>query len=399
MTRRLHPGQPRPPVPGARRRARRHRRREPHHHARSVRRRRLLRAVSHRRPRDRRHRPRTSPGRRASRTSRAAKSTCGDRAATTRASTRLNASLAKAGKPPVKVVAADEQLEDEDLLEMVNAGLMPATIVDDYLATFWAQVFDQHHRPRRDLPSTTTAGSPGRVPQGQPAAQGGGRRFARQPRQGDACGQRGPAALSQEHRLREERGVRRRNGASSERSSSCSRSTASSTTSPWLLLAAQGYQESQLDQTTEQRAGAVGVMQIKPADGRRRDRQHRRVETSAENNIHAGVKYLRFIIDQYFKDEPMDGVNKGLFAIASYNAGPARIAQLRAKATRAGLDPNVWFRNVEVVAAARDRARDGAVRRQHLQVLRELQADCWRDGTARRADAGRFEDRPQAPVT
>jgi membrane-bound lytic murein transglycosylase MltF len=72
-----------------------------------------------------------------------------------------------------------------------------------------------------------------------------------------------------------------------------------------------------------------------------------------EPNIHAGVKYIRFVIDQYYKDEPMDRLNKGLFAFASYNAGPARIRQLRAEAKRTGLDPNVWFNNVERVASAR----------------------------------------------
>ena len=47
----------------------------------------------------------------------------------------------------------------------------------------------------------------------------------------------------------------------------------------------------------------------------------------------------------------MDSLNKGLFAFASYNAGPARIRQLREKAAARGLDPNKWFNNVEVIAA------------------------------------------------
>jgi membrane-bound lytic murein transglycosylase MltF len=63
------------------------------------------------------------------------------------------------------------------------------------------------------------------------------------------------------------------------------------------------------------------------------------------------MKYLRFIIDRYYKDEPMDDVNKLLFAFASYNAGPARVKRLRTKGAAMGLDPNVWFRNVEIVAA------------------------------------------------
>ena len=72
-----------------------------------------------------------------------------------------------------------------------------------------------------------------------------------------------------------------------------------------------------------------------------------------EPNIHAGVKYIRVLIDKYLADEPMDDVNRILFAFASYNAGPGRIRQLRREAARRGLDPNVWFGNVEQVVSAR----------------------------------------------
>jgi membrane-bound lytic murein transglycosylase MltF len=117
---------------------------------------------------------------------------------------------------------------------------------------------------------------------------------------------------------------------------------------PWLLVAAQGYQESQLDQDKRSAAGAIGIMQIKPdtaAGVGIRDIEN------AENNIHAAVKYMRFILDRYFKDAPMDKLNKGLFAFAAYNAGPARVAGLRSRADELGLSPNIWFNNVEIVAA------------------------------------------------
>jgi membrane-bound lytic murein transglycosylase MltF len=119
---------------------------------------------------------------------------------------------------------------------------------------------------------------------------------------------------------------------------------------PWLLIAAQAFQESGIDQTKRSPAGAVGVMQIKPTTAEGKPIGIHGVEASAERNIHAGVKYLRFIADRYYADQPMDRLNKALFAMASYNAGPARIAQLRAKAARMGLDPNRWFGNVEIVA-------------------------------------------------
>jgi len=118
----------------------------------------------------------------------------------------------------------------------------------------------------------------------------------------------------------------------------------------WLLMMAQGYQESRLDQQAKSSVGAVGVMQIMPATGKDLDVGDIRRE---EENIHGGVKYIRFMIDQYYAKEPMTELNKGLFAFAAYNAGPGRISQLRKEAAEKGLDPNVWFDNVERVAAQR----------------------------------------------
>ena len=54
---------------------------------------------------------------------------------------KLNEQLKARGKPPVVFVEAPAVLEDDDVLEMVNAGLAPITIVDDYLAEFWSKVF------------------------------------------------------------------------------------------------------------------------------------------------------------------------------------------------------------------------------------------------------------------
>ena len=115
-------------------------------------------------------------------------------------------------------------------------------------------------------------------------------------------------------------------------------------------MAAQGYQESQLEQNAKSRVGAVGVMQVMPATGKdMKVGDIRKVDA----NIHAGVKYVRFMMDQYYKDEPMDRLNKGLFTFASYNAGPARVRLLRNEAQKRGLDPNVWFGNVERIASER----------------------------------------------
>src|SRR5205085_11597116 len=94
----------------------------------------------------------------------------------------------------------------------------------------------------------------------------------------------------------------------------------------YLLKAAQGYQESTLDQNVKSPVGAIGVMQVMPPTGKELNVGN---ITEVEPNIHAGVKYMRFMEDRYFANEPMDNLNKALMTFASYNAGPGRIRQLR----------------------------------------------------------------------
>jgi len=117
----------------------------------------------------------------------------------------------------------------------------------------------------------------------------------------------------------------------------------------YLMVAAQAYQESRLDQSKKSSAGAVGLMQIKPSTAADNPININDI-SKVDANIHAGIKYMRFMVDQYFNDPNLDRVNKGLFAFASYNAGPNRIAKLRKQATEEGLDPNKWFNNVELIA-------------------------------------------------
>ncbi|MFM2029430.1 MAG: hypothetical protein RL517_621, partial [Pseudomonadota bacterium] len=118
----------------------------------------------------------------------------------------------------------------------------------------------------------------------------------------------------------------------------------------WLLMTAQGYQESGLDQNKRSKVGAIGVMQIMPATGKElKVGDIGRVE----NNINGGVKYIRYLIEQYYNKKEITDLNKVLFAFAAYNAGPTRVQQLRNEAEKRGLNPNVWFDNVERIAAER----------------------------------------------
>lgn len=118
----------------------------------------------------------------------------------------------------------------------------------------------------------------------------------------------------------------------------------------WLLMVAQGYQESRLNQSVRSRVGAIGVMQVMPSTGKELKVGDIR---NLDPNINAGVKYMRWMIDRYYADEPMTPLDKVLFSFASYNAGPARIARLQAETKKRGFNPNVWFGNVEYLAAER----------------------------------------------
>jgi membrane-bound lytic murein transglycosylase MltF len=115
-----------------------------------------------------------------------------------------------------------------------------------------------------------------------------------------------------------------------------------------VMLAAQGYQESQLRQDARSHVGAIGIMQIMPETGK--DLKVGDI-TVAEANVHGGAKYMDQLMTLYFKDASFSRTNRSLFAFASYNAGPGRIAQMRKEAEKRGLDPNLWFNNVEIVTA------------------------------------------------
>jgi membrane-bound lytic murein transglycosylase MltF len=259
---------------------------------------------------------------------------------------QFNADLAKAGKPPARVRPAPEVLSDEDILEMVAAGLVPMTLAEDYVAEFWQQVFP-------DLVLHTAAAVRTDAATGMMVRKGSPQLLAEL----NAFLARYPEGSLQRNVLLQKylKSVKYAKPATSEADLKRFREVVDLMRKysdqyglDYLLMAAQGYQESGLDHSRRSQVGAIGVMQVMPKTGAEQKVGDIR---QLEPNIHAGVKYIRFMIDRYYADEPMDALNKGLFAFASYNAGPARIRQLREKAAARGLDPNKWFNNVEVVAA------------------------------------------------
>jgi membrane-bound lytic murein transglycosylase MltF len=259
-----------------------------------------------------------------------------------------NARRKAAGKPQVRIEAASESLEDDDLLEMVNAGLIPATVVDNYLAEFWRKVFpdlvvheDVALRTGGNLAVAFRKDSP------KLAAELNG--FIAKNGLNTAIG----ATLNK--RYLQNTSYVKDAASEAERKKfldvvALFRKYGDEYDFDYLLMAAQAFQESQLNQNAKSHVGAVGIMQLMPKTGAAQDVGDIR---QLEPNIHAGVKYMRFMRDQYFAGEPMDDLNKGLFTFASYNAGAGRIRQLRQEAAQRGLNPNVWFGNVERVASER----------------------------------------------
>jgi membrane-bound lytic murein transglycosylase MltF len=259
---------------------------------------------------------------------------------------KLNADLAKRGKKPVKLRFAPENLEDEDLLEMTNAGLVQYVVVDDFLARFWAQVLPGL-KVYPQIQVRSGAEIAWAVRKDSPLLKAELNEFlARHP-----VGSATYNMLFQKY-LKNTKFVK--NAAEDAELRKLQQTVAffkkysEQYDMDFLLMAAQGYQESQLRQDAKSQVGAVGVMQVMPATGK--DLKVGDI-SQLEPNIHAGVKYMRFMIDQYFAKEPMDQLNKGLFAFAAYNCGPARVQGLRKEAAKRGLDPNKWFNNVEVIAS------------------------------------------------
>jgi membrane-bound lytic murein transglycosylase MltF len=262
--------------------------------------------------------------------------------------TTLSAQLKAKGKTGVIINEAPDVLEDDDILEMVNAGLAPITVVDDFLADFWSKVFT-NIKVHQDVTVRTGGKLAIAFRQNNPKLRDAVNAWLKKHGKGDAF------RNVIERRYLENVKYAKNAASEAERKKLLAmvelfKKYGDQYKLDYLLMAAQGYQESTLDQNVKSRVGAIGVMQVMPPTGKELNVGD---ITKLEPNIHAGVKYMRFMMDQYYKDEPMDDVNKALMTFASYNAGPGRIRQLRRETEKRGLNPNLWFGNVERIASER----------------------------------------------
>jgi membrane-bound lytic murein transglycosylase MltF len=263
---------------------------------------------------------------------------------------QANRTLSAADKPAIKIIEANDNLEDEDLLEMVNAGLIPMIVIDSHKGQFWAQILEKI-KLHPDIKFRENARIAWAIRKNTPQLKTVINDFVKVNKKGTLMGNtifnrylkstkyvKNNLAGEDRKRFEETIQIFKKYGDIYD--------------FDWLMLAALAYQESTIDQRKRSHAGAIGVMQILPTTASDKNVNISKID-EIEHNIHAGTKYLRFMMDRYFDDPGIDGLNRVLLTFASYNAGPAKVSKLRKEAKAMNLDPNVWFHNVEVVAAKR----------------------------------------------
>jgi len=260
--------------------------------------------------------------------------------------TALNERFRKAGKPLMKIVLLPDALEDEDAMEMLNIGLLQVLVVDDWKARMWAQML-----PQMKVHENIAVREGGYVgwamrkqsPQLQAAVSNFYENFIKKQSVAQIRLKQYMQGIKQIHNNAESAELKRfaATVAFFEKYGQQYRFDP-------LMLAAQGFQESQLRQDAKSRVGAIGIMQLMPATGKELNVGDIKL---VESNIHAGTKYLDQLMTRYFQDAKFSEVDRPLFAFASYNAGPGNIAKMRKLATERGLNPDVWFNNVEIVVA------------------------------------------------
>jgi membrane-bound lytic murein transglycosylase MltF len=254
----------------------------------------------------------------------------------------------KAGKPPLDIKTADKNLDDDDLIEMVNAGLIPATVTSKGRADLWSQVLP-NLKPHPELVVASGVDTAWVMRRNNPQFKQIADEFVESHAVGSSFGN----TLLRRY-LQNTKWIKNSTSAEELRKFNAYvqyfKKYADEYNFDYLMLAAQGYQESLLDQDKKSQGGAVGVMQVIPKLAAANPINVPNVN-DADSNIRAGVKMMRNIADTYFNDPGIDPLNKTLFTFASYNAGPNRIVRLRNKAKDDGLDPNKWFGNVELEVA------------------------------------------------
>ena len=260
----------------------------------------------------------------------------------------LSSALEAKGLKPIVISELDDELEDEDVMEMVNAGLLPWVVVDEHKAQIWTSVFTTL-TVRSDLAINDGGEIAWAMRKDDPQLLAVVNEFTKTHKIGTTFGN-----ILKKRYLGSDSFVKRSTSTEEiekfQAIAELFRKYGQQYDFDWLMIAAQGYQESKLDQSARSPRGAVGVMQLMPKTAADPTVGISNIE-SVDNNIHAGVKYLRTLVDKYLDDPALDRKNRTLMAFAAYNAGPGNLRKFRKLAAESGLDPNAWFHNVEHAAA------------------------------------------------
>jgi len=255
----------------------------------------------------------------------------------------LNRKLSKAKKPRVEIIEADENLETEDILELVNSGAVKITISDSHIASIWSSVL-KNLRLHEELKLHSGGKIAWAIRKSNPKLKSSLNTFLKSHKKGTLYGNiqfdryykdnpwiKNPLRQTEMKKLSRYRDLFKK--------------YAEKYGFDWLLIMAMGYQETGLNHNKQNPSGAIGILQVMPDTARSIGIQDVHL---LENNVHAGVKYLALLKRKYFNDEEIVSRDRVRFALAAYNAGPSKIKRARSLAEKMGLDSNRWFRNVEL---------------------------------------------------
>ena len=262
---------------------------------------------------------------------------------------RLNDSLRRTGLKPLHIEFIGPYLEAEDILEMVNEGLIPFTVISEDLGKIWSSVY-KNLKVYSNIVVESNVSYGWAFRKDSPKLKAAVNKFIPTIRKGSMIGN-----MIYDKWLKNK--GRLRNAQSQEALEDLNhfrtlfKKYGETFALDWLLLSAQAFQESQLKQETVSHAGAVGLMQVLPSTASNPPISIPEIRRSVDNNVHAGAKYMRYLIDSYFAGEQMDSLNRHLFALAAYNAGPGNLRKLRREAREKGMNANEWFNSVEILAA------------------------------------------------
>ncbi|PSV28320.1 lytic transglycosylase F [Photobacterium sp. GB-56] len=247
---------------------------------------------------------------------------------------------------PMKIHFLEETLQDYELLEMVNLGLMNMTVLDDHKMKIWNKILPKL-RMNSAFVLRKNAEIAWAMRKDSPKLMKLVNRYIEQIKSGSLLGN-----VIYNKYLNNQGWItnllNHSNMDKMEKLSDLFFKYSTEYDFDYLMMMAQGFQESGLNQHKVSNKGAVGIMQVLPSTARDRYINIPNIYI-ASNNVHAGIKYMRYIQNNYLDDSSLTYDNRMYMTLASYNAGPGNIRKMRRYAKEKGYNPDIWFNNVEII--------------------------------------------------